>query len=562
MELFANLRLSRKLNILIAAFALGIAGFGLVVRDTLETVKVNGPLYQSIVSGKDLIADVLPPPAFIIEAYFVVLRALEEGEPSKVESLLADLKRLRNDYADRQRYWSTNLEDGEMKRLMTAESSRSADAFFVAAENEVFPALLAKDREKARAVEARVLRPQFEAHRASIERLVAAANKKNGDAEKTALATVASRNRLAYGVAVGCLVLSLILGVAISRSISVPLKRAVELATALARTGDTSSRLALSRGDELGDLARALDDLAQSLDDKAAEAEAIEKGDLTVVVSKASERDRLGSAFFGMVQGLESTVRQIEEAVGQVASAAQEISDASQSLSQSATEQASSLEEITSSSTEIGAQAKTSAGNAGAARTLVGNAREAAERGDREMKAMIGAMNEISGASKQIASVMKAIDDIAFQTNLLALNAAVEAARAGKHGKGFAVVAEEVRNLAGKSARAARETAGLIEDSTKKVDVGLGVARSTSEAFGQILETIVKTSDLVGEIAVASDEQAQGIGQISQGLGQLDQVTQRNTASAEETASASEELASNATRVRKLLSRFEIRRNA
>jgi methyl-accepting chemotaxis protein len=102
----------------------------------------------------------------------------------------------------------------------------------------------------------------------------------------------------------------------------------------------------------------------------------------------------------------------------------------------------------------------------------------------------------------------------------------------------------------------------LIEDSTKKVDVGLGVARSTSEAFGQILETIVKTSDLVGEIAVASDEQAQGIGQISQGLGQLDQVTQRNTASAEETASASEELASNATRVRKLLSRFEIRRNA
>ncbi len=137
---------------------------------------------------------------------------------------------------------------------------------------------------------------------------------------------------------------------------------------------------------------------AQSLDDKAAEAEAIEEGDLTVVVSKASERDRLGSAFFDMVQGLESTVRQIEEAVGPVASAAQEISDASQSLSQSATEQASSLEEIASSSTEIRAQSKTSAGNAGAARTLVGSARQAAERGDREMKAMIGAMNEITSS--------------------------------------------------------------------------------------------------------------------------------------------------------------------
>ncbi|MBI5545643.1 MAG: hypothetical protein HY901_17285, partial [Deltaproteobacteria bacterium] len=292
---------------------------------------------------------------------------------------------------------------------------------------------------------------------------------------------------------------------------------------------------------------------------KTHEAQAIAKGDLTVEVSAASDRDELGNAFQQMVEELQGLVRQIHEAFGQVANGASEISDASQSLSQGATEQASSLEEISSSMTVIGSQSKTSAENAGQANRLVATAREAAERGDREMKAMVAAMHEISVSSQQIGKIIKAIDDIAFQTNLLALNAAVEAARAGKHGKGFAVVAEEVRNLAGRSAEAARETAELIEGSTKKVENGLAVAKVTSEAFGQIVENVVKTADLVGEIAAASSEQAQGIAQASQGLSQIDQVTQRTTASAEETASASEELASNASQVRQLLRRFKVR---
>jgi methyl-accepting chemotaxis protein len=239
-----------------------------------------------------------------------------------------------------------------------------------------------------------------------------------------------------------------------------------------------------------------------------------------------------------------------------VASGAQEISDASQALSQGATQQASSLEEIGASITEIGSQAKSNADNAGQANHLVASARESAEKGDQQMKSMVSAIQQITTSSQQIAKVIKVIDDIAFQTNLLALNAAVEAARAGKHGKGFAVVAEEVRNLAGRSAKAARETAEMIESSTKNVEAGLAAAQATSESFDRIVGDVVKTADLIGEIAAASNEQAQGISQLSAGLTQIDQVTQRNTASAEQTAAASGQLSSSAARVRDLLGRF------
>jgi methyl-accepting chemotaxis protein len=175
------------------------------------------------------------------------------------------------------------------------------------------------------------------------------------------------------------------------------------------------------------------------------------------------------------------------------------------------------------------------------------------------MHKMNDAMSKITKNSTEIQRVIKVIDDIAFQTNLLALNAAVEAARAGQHGKGFAVVAEEVRNLAARSAKAAQETNDLISTSGKEIEEGGHVADHTAEVLNQIVEQIKQTTDLVSGIAVASNEQAQGVAQITIGLQQIDSVTQQNTAAAEESASAAAEMNAMASSLQKHVAKFQLR---
>lgn len=344
-----------------------------------------------------------------------------------------------------------------------------------------------------------------------------------------------------------------------TRSITGPVAKGVALAGEIAN-GDFSVRLNMSRKDEIGELATALDSMADGLQRHAQLAERIADGDLEAEVVLASEKDQLGRALQKMTESLNVLLGQVQVAGEQIATGSTQVSDAAQALSQGATESASSLEQISSSMAEMASQTKRNAENAAQANILAIESRKTAENGNAQMKQMVAAMGEINSSGQSISRIIKVIDEIAFQTNLLALNAAVEAARAGQHGKGFAVVAEEVRNLAARSAKAALETAELIEGSVQKAENGAEIADRTARALDEIVLGITRASDLVGEIAAASNEQAQGIGEVNQGLGQIDQVTQQNTANAEESAAAAEELSSQAHELRQLMARFKIAR--
>lgn len=378
--------------------------------------------------------------------------------------------------------------------------------------------------------------------------------------EQQQLASMELRFEFIVFSLLGLLALSGIIFFLFNRMIVRPLRRDMELATAIGDEGDLSYRLQLQSSDELGQLGNALDTMADGLKDRAELAERIASGNLKVDVKLASDKDVLGRALAKMVNNLNDLVSQIYDMTEMITAGAHQVSDANQSLSQGATEQAASVEEMTSSMTEMGSQTMANAENANEANKLANSVKSAAENGHNRMQEMVAAMVEISTSGQNISKINKVIDEIAFQTNLLALNAAVEAARAGKHGKGFAVVAEEVRNLAARSAQAARETASLIEGSVEKTVRGSEIAKQTAEAFDKIVAGISKVSVLVDQIAVASNQQAQGISQVNEGLSHVDMVAQQNTANAEESAATAEELTTYITQLRDMLGQFTLRK--
>ncbi|VTT97880.1 chemotaxis protein : Methyl-accepting chemotaxis protein OS=Pseudoalteromonas sp. BSi20429 GN=mcp PE=4 SV=1: 4HB_MCP_1: HAMP: PAS_9: PAS_8: MCPsignal [Gemmataceae bacterium] len=306
------------------------------------------------------------------------------------------------------------------------------------------------------------------------------------------------------------------------------------------------------------------EELRRKVDSILATVNAIAQGDFTATVPDLGEDvvGQMGAALNQAIASVRAALDGVREVSEQLADASGQLAAASEEISTGAQEQASSLEETASTLEEITATVKQNSDSAQQARQLASNSKDVAEKGGQVVGTAVEAMDAINQSSKKIADIITAIDEIAFQTNLLALNAAVEAARAGEQGRGFAVVASEVRNLAQRSATAAKEIKALIQDSVKKVDTGTELVNRSGSTLNEIVTSVKRVTDIVTEIAAASREQSTGIDQVNKAVSQMDTVTQRNASQTEEMSATSQTLTEQANQLRELVGRFKLSETA
>ncbi len=341
--------------------------------------------------------------------------------------------------------------------------------------------------------------------------------------------------------------------VVVRKNIIKPIADAAEKFQEL-NTGNLDARLDSNRNDEIGQLSSSFNHFAETLKEEVISAfQHLADGNFTFKASGL-----IAKPLAEANAGLTNVIATIQTASAQISNDTRIVAETSSSLANGVTQQAAALEEISASMVRMNEQTSNNASNAATANQLSSEAKNAAENGNRQMQGMVQAMEDIKESGQSIGKIIKVIDEIAFQTNLLALNAAVEAARAGQHGKGFAVVAEEVRNLAARSAKAAQETTALIEGSAEKTENGAKLAERTAVALSGIVDGINKVSDLVEEIAAASQEQSQGISQVNQGLSQLENVNAQSTSNAEQSAAIAEQLSAETTKMQSMLAKFKV----
>ncbi|MFL0692988.1 MAG: methyl-accepting chemotaxis protein [Agrobacterium tumefaciens] len=593
-----KLTIARLLLTFAAVIVMGLASSITLQNYTLSQLKVNGPVYDGIIEGKDLVADILPPPLYLVEAYMLASEAVLD--PRKAELASSKIALLESDYQTRRKYWEASHLPASLKQKLAEDVLIKGDAFW-----KVYRERFSQPTAFGKAAGPAILElgDKFWIHDAAVRELVEMANAHLAAEESRAEATSVSLERMAM-VGSGLSVLLFVAGIWYFRRRAIsPLGSISSYMTHLAG-GDLTKDVPFgNRSDEIGQMAQSVEIFRQAALERQRMREEAEK--LRSVAADEQQRraaavaeqaqalshvvETLGAGlarlaecnirytidnpfmpdfeplrndFNNALAAFQTTLVQVLETTQAIHENGLEMRSASDNLAKRTEQQAAALEETSAALEQVAVTVAQASERSTETRKLVAEAKVCTEDSGLVVQNAIEAMKNIERSAAEIGQIIGVIDEIAFQTNLLALNAGVEAARAGEAGKGFAVVAQEVRELAQRSAVAAKEIKTLVSNSGQQVNVGVKLVDDTGHALARIDNYVSSIDRNIDAISTAAVEQSAGLKQISIAVNELDQMTQQNAAMVEETTALSHTLSAASTHLSTLVNSFVLNRRS